>query len=153
MNAKDKIQLIHDLFRRIFEAKTPDDMLSLAYKIRLNSKDENIIEMVEFSPFKNGKGLRGYICQDAVNTSGMNDLLILEQNPGKNSWGAELARNGLECAWVMKKGEYLSFVFRHNGNIRIVRANSANRKALENKVVKILAGGAKEIQARMDAKA
>jgi hypothetical protein len=38
------------------------------------------------------------------------DLILVEQNPDKESHWAKLAREGHKLAWVMKDGEYLARV-------------------------------------------
>jgi hypothetical protein len=38
------------------------------------------------------------------------EMLLVEQNPDKQSHWAKLAREGHQIAWVMKEGEYLARV-------------------------------------------
>lgn len=39
-----------------------------------------------------------------------NDLILVEQNPDKDSHWAKLARDGHKVAWVMKDGDYFARV-------------------------------------------
>lgn len=110
-NTQEKVKLVKLLFGKIFRAETPDDLEATRFT---NDAGE-----VLFSPFPNSKGLRGFVDP----TSG---LLLLEQNPGKGTWCASLAKMGVECAWVMKQGSFLSFVFRWNRSIHIVPRSKGN---------------------------
>ena len=63
------------------------------------------------------------------------DVLIVEQNPHKNSWCAKLANQGYPCAWVFKNGKYFSFLIIVNGRLRVFSADKARKE-----VKKLLAG-------------
>ena len=124
-NASEKVKLIKLLFGKIFRAETPDDLEATRFT---NDAGE-----VAFKPFPNSKGLRGFI----DTASG---LLLLEQNPGKGTWCADLANQGIECAWIMKQGSFLSFVFRWNRITHIIRTDPKNRDKVEDAVEAIMNG-------------
>ncbi|HHF42434.1 MAG TPA: hypothetical protein ENL38_01775 [Candidatus Aminicenantes bacterium] len=63
------------------------------------------------------------------------DVLVVEQNPHKNSWCAKLANQGYQCAWVFKNGKYFSFLIVVNGRLRVFSADKARKE-----VTKLLAG-------------
>lgn len=124
LSAQEKVKLIKLLFTRIFKYDTPADMKGM----NISSSSGQII----FKPFPNSKGLRGFI-----HDSG---LLLLEQNPGKRTWCAELASSGIRCAWVMKQGSFLSFVIQWEGEIFIIKTDPRNRNKVERAVDSIIKG-------------
>ncbi|GAG29447.1 unnamed protein product [marine sediment metagenome] len=124
-NATEKVRLIRLLFGKIFRAGSVDDLEAASFTHESGK--------VVFEPFSNSKGLRGF-------TDKSSGLLLLEQNPGKGTWCADLANQGIECAWVMKQGSFLSFVFRWNRDIHIVRTDPKNRDKVEDVVESIMNG-------------
>jgi hypothetical protein len=126
LTGKQKTVMVNALIQKIFEASSPKDMSPAGF--RLGEGNENI---AIFKVHSNTKNLRGYIHESG--------LLVLEQNPNKGSWCGKLAADGVECAWIMKSGSYLSFVVRHKGEIHILRTNPRNRQETEDRAHNILA--------------
>jgi hypothetical protein len=124
LNGKQKTALVVALMRKIFAAESNMDLQPIAFKIAEDVK-------ITFTPHQNSKGLRGFIHESG--------LLVLEQNPGKNTWCAALADAGVKCAWIMKNGDYLSFVLVHKGKVHIIRTKKNDRKYTEDKANQILA--------------
>lgn len=125
LTGTQKTTMIKSLFQRIFAADSPKELANVAF--RLTQSGDTAV----FKVHSNTKDLRGF-----VHESG---LLILEQNPGKGSWCGKLAAEGVEAAWIMKSGSYLSFMIRHNNEIHILRTNPRNRQETEDRALNILA--------------
>ena len=126
LTGQQKTIMVKALFERIFAAKDRNSLNNIAFKISKTG------EAVKFEVHSNTKGLRGFIHKDS-------GLLVLEQNPGKGTWCAKLASDGVDCAWIMQNGNYLSFVIRHKGEIHIIRTNPRNRQETEDRALNILA--------------
>lgn len=125
LTGAQKTAMIKALFSRIFAAKDRNDLMNIVF--RLNADGAT----AAFKVHSNTKNLRGFIHESG--------LLVLEQNPSKGSWCGKLASEGIECAWIMKSGTYLSFVIRHKEEIHILRTNPANRQETEDRALNILA--------------
>ena len=124
LNGQQKTAMVKALFQRIFAAASPKELADIGFTIAQSS-------VAVFKVHTNTRNLRGFIHESG--------LLVLEQNPGKGSWCGKLAAEGVECAWIMQGGSYLSFVIRHNGEIHILRTNPRNRQETEDRALNILA--------------
>ncbi len=125
LSGQNKTKMIKSLFQRIFAADSPKELADVGFKLTQSG------DTAVFKVHSNTKNLRGFIHESG--------LLVLEQNPGKGSWCGKLAAEGVEAAWIMKSGSYLSFVIRHNDEIHILRTNSRNRQETEDRALNILA--------------
>ncbi len=60
--------------------------------------------------FGGGRGVRRFARSNLRYVKLGDDLMLVEQNPNKNSDWAKLARDGRRIAWVLREGEYLARV-------------------------------------------
>jgi hypothetical protein len=60
--------------------------------------------------FGGGRGVQKFARSGLRHVRLAGGALLVEQNPGKRSEWAELARAGRRVAWVMRDGEYLARV-------------------------------------------
>jgi hypothetical protein len=90
--------------KKELEIRLPSSKEILAAYEKLFGKDKDNVH--RFQP----SGMR------YVDLSG--ELILVEQNPDKDSHWAKLAREGHKVAWVMKDGDYLARVI--DGTVEIL---------------------------------
>ena len=100
-------------------------MSSEMTKSRLRSESEELEAgriLVAFEKlFGGGRGVRRFARSNLRYVQLGDDIMLVEQNPNKNSDWAKLARDGRRIAWVLREGEYLARVV--DGEVVMMHSN------------------------------